>query len=169
MTAPPGDEPSVIRLDIKRADVSELVMGDDALKASALMVALGDRAPELLKQATGRRYPQGVSLFAKDDATDSLFLVLKGEVRLFLQQGNERVELGVAGRGDVLGEAEVLEGGGPRRYCASAAVDVDAIEIPRLALLDVGEAQRSVLKFLNGVRTQRHAALEAMADFLKRW
>jgi|CXWL01.1.fsa_nt_gi CRP-like cAMP-binding protein len=169
MTDSGGDDPSVIRLDLKRADLSELIGADDWLKGSPLMVALGESAPELLKQATGRRYPQGVSLFAKDDGTDSLFLVLKGEVRLFLQQGKDRVELGVAGRGDVVGEAEVLEGHGPRGYSASAAVDVDAVEIPRLALLDVGEAQRTLLKFLNSVRTQRRAALETMSDFLQRW
>ncbi|MBX7114635.1 MAG: cyclic nucleotide-binding domain-containing protein [Myxococcaceae bacterium] len=163
------DNSGVVRVDLKRADLSELVKSDSWLKDAPLLLALGDAAGQVLHQATGRRYPQGVSLFARDDDSDSLFLVLKGEVRLFLQQGTERVELGVAGRGDVLGEAEVLDGHGPRGYSAAAAVDVDAVEIPRLALLDVGDSQRTLLKFLNGVRTQRRAALEAMADFLQRW
>lgn len=163
------DDGNVIRVDLKRADLSELVRADDWLKASGLILALGDQAWPVLKSATGRRYPQGVSLFAKGATGDSLFWVLKGEVRLFTQAGTDRVELGVAGRGDVVGEAEVLEGRGPRSYFAAASTDVDAVEIPRLALLDVGKAKGSLLKFLNGVRTQRAAALETMSDFLNRW
>ncbi len=162
----------VIKLELKRANVSELVMTDLTLKAAPFVLALGHSAPRFFEQAVGRRYPNKVALFREGDSSDGLFFVLKGSVRITAAApgDGEVTELGVAVRGDVAGEAEVLSGKGPRTETAIADGDVDAVEIPRAALLDHSKRlQFQVEVYLKELHQQRRMALELMKDFLNQW
>jgi CRP-like cAMP-binding protein len=162
----------VIKLELKRANVSELVLTDPTLKAAPLVLALGHHAPRFFEHGVGRRYPSKAALFRAGDSSDSLFFVLKGSVRITAAApgDGEAIELGVAGRGDVAGEAEVLSGQKSRTESAVADGDVDAVELPRTALLDHSKRlQFQVEVYLKQVHQQRRMALELMKDFLNRW
>lgn len=159
----------MVKLALKRADLSDLVASDPGLRQTPFIKALGGLAEAVLKQGTARRYPNHAVLFQQGDAGSSLFFVLKGEVRLSGRKGSESVELGTAGWGDVFGEAEVLSGATARSGFAVAQGDVDVAEFPRGALLDRGQLLRALAGFLEPITVARTAALHEMTDFMNRW
>lgn len=157
-----------IRVELKRADVAELVLKHELLRACPLVVALGDRAAAILGTGVGRRYPEGTTIFHQGQAGDSVFLVLRGEVRLTRSQDQAPVELGVAGQGDVFGESELLA---PKERACSAYAgnDVDAVELSRAKLLQRGQLPMELHAFLTDVQTQRRKAQDELSQFLDRW
>ena len=159
----------VTRVELKRADIGELVMGDDLLRTAPVVKAMGERAREVIKLGVGRRYPDKVPVFKQADAGDSLFLVLRGEARLFAASGQDTVEVGAAVKGEVFGEDEILGSGGARSLSAIAAGDLDVVELPRQALVDCGRERPALWKVLRELLERRRAARDEIAAFLNRW
>ena len=159
----------LLRLELKRADAAELVSSDRTLAGSAFVRALGSRASEVLAKGTVRRYPDRVIVFQQNDEGTSLFLVLAGEARLYARKHSDTVELGVAHKGDVLGEAEVLSGCCSRQSSVIAQGQLDLVELSREALMP-GRALTSALQAALGeIHRDRSAKLDEMTDFLNRW
>ena len=170
--APPFRVPTgsqVTKLALKRAEVGDLVMADEALRAAPFIKALGAKHQDLLLHGTARRYPHNAVLFQQGDSGASLFFVLKGEVRLSARKGPDSVELGTATRGEVFGEAEILSGETLRTSFAVAQTDVDAAEFPREAFLESGRLLHELATFLGPIKAARQTALLEMTDFLNRW
>jgi CRP/FNR family cyclic AMP-dependent transcriptional regulator len=74
----------------------------------------------------------GEILFNENDVADSLFIIQKGQVRLFKPKGKGFVELAVLRSGEVIGEMAYFDedGSGRKRSCsASAITSVEVIEI----------------------------------------
>lgn len=74
----------------------------------------------------------GEILFNDGDTADSLFIIQKGQVRLFKPKGKGFVELAVLRAGEVIGEMAYFDedGSGRKRSCsASAITPVEIIEI----------------------------------------
>jgi CRP/FNR family cyclic AMP-dependent transcriptional regulator len=74
----------------------------------------------------------GEILFNDGDAADSLFIIQKGQVRLFKPKGKGYIELAVLRSGEVIGEMAYFDedGSGKKRSCsASAITPVEIIEI----------------------------------------
>lgn len=161
-----GDQ--VIRVKLERADVAGLVLHDPLLKVAPFVLALADRAEAVLKLGRGRRVQEGASIFGAGQTGDSLFFVLRGEVRLATQRDGATVELGVAGRGDCFGEREVLSPG-PRGCAAHAGAEVDLVELPRAALLVKGQLPIELMAHLKELDQRRAAALDELSSFLDRW
>lgn len=169
MSTPPGGKSSVVKVALKRADLWELVSQDQILKTSAFVIALGNQAEARLKAATARRHPDRAILYQQGDAGNALYFVLKGEVRLSARKGNDLVDLGTAGRGDVFGETEVLSGESLRGSAAVAHGEVDVAEFPRDSFYDRGVLWKSIGGLLEPLKKARLAALSDMADFMNRW
>lgn len=165
-----GDNTPVVKLDLKRAEAAELIAADPLLAGSPFARALG---PAALQRVSGkaviRRFPDKVVLMQQGDAGQSLFFVLKGDVRLFARKAADAVELGHAHRGEVLGEGEVLDGSNARAMSAVAQGQVDVVELPRDVLLEHGALAPAVKTLLEQVRAKRREALDEMTDFLNRW
>jgi CRP-like cAMP-binding protein len=166
-TPPPKD--SVVKIALKRADIGALVSADEALRTSGFVKALGRLSDSVLKQGTARRYPDRTVLFQQGDSGNSLFFVLRGEVRMSGRKGTDVVELGSAVLGDVFGEVEVLSGEASRNSSAVAQGEVDVAEFPRASFLQQGRVVREVLMFLQPIQQSRQKALHEMTDFLNRW
>lgn len=164
-----GDNTPVVKLDLKRADAAELIGTDPVLAASPFARAVGAELKRASEKAVIRRFPDKVVLMQQGDTGQSLFFVLKGDVRLFARKGGDTVELGTAHRGEVLGEAEVLDGTSARSCTAVAHGEVDAVEMPREALLRAGALLPAVAAHLAEVRARREKALDELTDFLNRW
>lgn len=158
-----------LRVELKRADVRELVAADPVLAAAQVLQVLGPRADEVLRAGTARRYADQAALFTQEEEGCSLFFVLKGEVKLLRLASKEQIELGQATRGDVLGERELLRGTSPRWCSASARGPVDAVELPREALLQHGAVPLALATYLRAVQQEREKACDALAEFLNRW
>ncbi len=169
MSTPPDGRAPVVKLALKRADTCELVRTDEVLKAAPFVKALGAKADAVLTIGVARRYPDRAVLFQQGDAGNSLFFVLRGEVRLSARKGADMVELGAARRGEVFGEGELLTGEPLRATSAVAQGDVDAVEIPREALLENGALPRGMAELLRPIKEARLKALSEMTDFMDRW
>lgn len=163
------DYTPVLRLDLKRADVAELVLQDIELKDCPFVRALGPAAIDILKQGVARRYHDRVVVFHTGDEGGSLFFVLNGEVRLFARKEADGVELKPVRRGGVLGETEVLTASTKRSASAVAHGHVDIVELSRASLLKDGHLLGPVKAHLEAVRSERAKALDELADFLNRW
>jgi CRP-like cAMP-binding protein len=162
-------ETPVVKVELKRADAAELVRLDRLLLASDLVRSLGARVDEVLAQAVVQRYPDRMVVFQQNESGSSLYLVLAGEIRLVGRKLTDGVDLGLATKGQVLGEGEVLEGAATRRSSAVALGVADLAEIPRSALLQRGALPPMVKATLERVRAQRARTLDEMTDFLDRW
>ena len=79
-----------------------------------------------------RTLKAGEILFNEGEFADSLFIIQKGQIRLYKPKGKGFVELAVLRTGEVIGEMAYFDedGSGRKRSCsASAVTPVDVIEI----------------------------------------
>ena len=165
----PPDFTPVTRVELKRADIGEMVMSDELLRSAPVVRAMGEGAKALIKAGLGRRYPDKVPVFRQAETGDSLFLVLKGEARLFAVSGEDTVEVGSAGKGEVFGEDEILNGKGVRSLSAIAAGELHAVELPYRAVFDCGRERPNLNLYLKELHARRRAARDEIAAFLDRW
>ncbi len=171
MSQLPNGKP-VVRIELKRADVAELVNGDPVLKLSAFVSALGPGADAVLRAGTPLRVAAKGLLFAQGQPGHSVFFVLRGEVRLVARNegSDDAFDVGAAHPGGFVGEAEVLGGGGMRAFSAVADTAVEALELPRVSLTSAkGELPAVLQAVLEEARKTRAASLSEMNDFLNRW
>lgn len=77
-------------------------------------------------------YQPGEMIFSVKDTAKSLFIIQKGQIRLFIPKGKGYVDLAVLRPGEVIGEMAYFYGEKAKmRSCSAAAVNtVELIEIP---------------------------------------
>ena len=165
-----SDLTALTRMSLKRLDASELVMGDELLRSSALVKMLGgETARALLRQAITRRYADNVAVYKQAQTGDSLFLIVRGQARLFAQLGSDTVELGSAVKGELIGESELLAASVERSSSAVAFGELDAVELPKAEFSNRVEGCARLFDYLRELNQRRRATSDEMADFLKRW
>lgn len=77
-----------------------------------------------------KTFKPGDILFNENDNADSLFIIQRGQIRLFRPKGRGFVEIGVLRAGEVIGEMAFFDEKATRRSCsASAMVTTDMVEI----------------------------------------
>lgn len=105
----------------------------DALAACRLFAGLDERTLDLLTDALrSRRYRRDEVIFHVDDPGDSLFVVIKGSVKITLSadDGTEPAILTTIGPGGFFGELALLDGA-PRSATAVAMDPVEALVLRR--------------------------------------
>jgi CRP-like cAMP-binding protein len=152
-----------IRIKLERVDVTQRVEADPLLKSSELVKLLGTN---ILKQGVAKRFGGRAALFRQNEPGESLFFVLSGDVRLYATAQAEGSELGTVAAGEVVGESELMSGLAPRCCSAIAQGDVDAVELPRGALVP---HLKKLEPYLTRLQQSRRAKLDEMNDFLNRW
>ncbi len=83
-----------------------------------------------------RSLKTGEILFNDGDNAESLFIIQKGQIRLFKPKGKGFIELAVLRTGEVIGEMAFFDddGSGKKRSCSASAISgVDIVEISFLA------------------------------------
>ncbi len=88
-------------------------------------------ASDVLNKRSGLKiYEQGQVLFNEGDVADSLFIIQKGQVRLYRPKGKGFVEIAVLRAGEVIGEMAYFDEQSRTRSCSAAAiVKTEVIEI----------------------------------------
>ena len=79
-----------------------------------------------------RALKPGEVIFNDGDVADSLYIIQKGQIRLFKPKGKGFIEIGVLRSGEVIGEMAFFDedGSGKKRSCSAAALTpVEIIEI----------------------------------------
>lgn len=83
-----------------------------------------------------RQMKSGEILFNDGDAAESLYIIQKGQIRLFKPKGKGFIEIGILRSGEVIGEMAFFDedGSGRKRSCSAAALSqVEIIEISFVA------------------------------------
>lgn len=87
--------------------------------------------------ASTRRLRRGQLLFSEGEASDHLFVVVSGRIKVLLSSPRgEELILTVVGPGDALGELSVLDGQ-PRSATAEALDDTELLVLPAAGLRDL--------------------------------
>lgn len=77
-----------------------------------------------------KHFRQGEVLFREKDPAESLFIIQKGQVRLFVQKGKGYVDIAILRVGEVIGEMAYFDDKASRRSCsAEAMTNLEAVEI----------------------------------------
>lgn len=87
-------------------------------------------AGEAKKKSGLKTFKAGESLFKENENAESLYIIQKGQVRLFRPKGRGYVDLAVLRTGEVIGEMAYFDQEASRRSCsAEAIVSTEVIEI----------------------------------------
>ncbi len=170
----PGPKSSgVIRVELRRVDLQELLAIDPLIGKATVFTAVGAvDTRRLVAAAVARRFGPGQAIFGEGSEGDSLFIVLRGEIALTRVQGETTVEIGAVPKGEFFGEAEVLGPSTSRAYTASAAPTAglaDVAELPHALVAQLAEKHVGLYALLRETRDARAKARDELADFLKRW
>lgn len=86
----------------------------------------------------------GEILFNDGDNADSLFIIQKGQVRLFKPKGKGFIELAVLRAGEVIGEMAYFDedGSGRKRSCSASAIT--GVEIIEISFVAFGKTMQSL-------------------------
>ena len=86
------------------------------------------------KKSGMRVFKPGDLLFNQNDPADSLYIIQKGQIRLYIPKGRGFVDLAILRAGEVIGEMGFFDEKSKRRSCSAAAiVTTEVIEISYLA------------------------------------
>lgn len=68
------------------------------------------------------QFKAGEVLFNQNDPADSLYIIQKGQIRLYIPKGQGFVEIAILRAGEVIGEMAYFDDRGSRRSCSAAAI-----------------------------------------------
>ncbi|MEX0749857.1 MAG: Crp/Fnr family transcriptional regulator [Dehalococcoidia bacterium] len=89
-----------------------------------------DDLRSLARAAVRRSFAAGEIMFLRGEPGDSVFAIVSGRVRVFVEGSSGDVVLGTRGEGDVLGEMSLLDGM-PRSASVRAIDDVTALYVAK--------------------------------------
>lgn len=104
-----------------------------------------EEAGRILASSVARRFRDGGAVFRQGEQGQSIYLVLKGEVRL-TTGGSDGEIIDVARKGDLFGEGELCAAREARACTALASGDVDVVELPAALLKEVGRANPKLVE-----------------------
>lgn len=105
--------------------------------AELFAAATPEQVAELADLCVVRKLRRGQLLFSEGDASEDLYVVSSGRVKVLLSSARgEELILTVVGSGDALGELSVLDGL-PRSATAQALDDTDLLVLPAPALREL--------------------------------
>jgi hypothetical protein len=107
------------------------------LRSEALFDCMNDTQLEhVLKNAQIHRYGRGERLIQEGDASDSMFVMLRGTAAVSVAQNGTGVKVGVMRQGDCFGEFSLLTGE-PRSATVRAENDCEVLEISKPVMAEV--------------------------------
>ena len=116
-------------------------------------------APAKQKKSGIRTFAPGEVLFHENDPANSLYIIQKGQVRLYRPKGRGFVDLAILRSGEVIGEMAYFDEKSTRRSCSAAAiVSTDVIEISFVAFA----------KTMEGLNPWFKTIINTLADRLRK-
>lgn len=111
------------------------------------------------KKSGLKTYKAGDVLFNEGDVAESLFIIQRGQIRLYRPKGRGFVEIGVLRAGEVIGEMAYFDEKARRRSCSAAAmVSTEMVEISFVAFE----------KTLQGLNPWFKTIINTLADRLRK-
>ncbi len=150
-------------------DLSEDDTRSHEIETSTLFTMFEPAAlEELLTSTHLHRYQGGDVIVSEGEPGESLFLIVDGEVKVFIQgQDRKPIQLNRLGPGDLFGEVSVLLGK-PRTATITACGDVSALEVIRTDVQRIASRHPRVLKVLKDFCDRRsQGAVETLIGRLQ--
>jgi CRP/FNR family cyclic AMP-dependent transcriptional regulator len=99
---------------------------------------------EIQSKSGLRSLKTGEILFNDSDPAESLFIIQRGQIRLFKPKGKGFIEIGVLRAGEVIGEMAYFDddGSGKKRSCSASAIT--GVEIVEISFLAFGKTMQSL-------------------------
>lgn len=165
------DGTPVTKVELRRASLVEICQADEVVRSCAFFQTLTPaECGRLVSASVALRFPDRAPVYRQGDDGQSMFLVLRGEVRLVCSgAGTQSVEFEVARKGDTFGEAELVGSSTVRSYSALAVGDVDVVQLPPAALMEVGRGNSRLVALVREIHDRRRATTQEMTAFLSRW
>ncbi len=116
-----------------------------------------------------RQVPSGVPIFVEGMASDALFVVKSGRLRILLKEeaGADR-EIGALGEGAALGQLSLLHAGGTRLATAVASVAAEVVEIRARDFLKLqAQKPQACLKLMMAIAAQLGRSLGQNREVLR--
>jgi len=115
-----------------------------------------------------RTYRKGETIFSSSEPCDRVFLLQSGLVSLFVQKGEDRVEVAKAAAPQIIGE-EALWGGRGRDVSAVALNDTQAIELSVAEAKSIIEGSPGIVKHLlrSVLKRQKDQSASVLAHALE--
>lgn len=135
------------------------------LKDIPLFSGLEDNEIAALEKATIRKkFQKNAILFSEGDATDSLYIIRTGKVKIIIndEEGRE-VILSILGPGEHFGEMALLDNG-PRSACAMTKEPTEVLIIRKKDLMNVFSSSPIVFNLLKGLTNRLRKATKKIED-----
>lgn len=111
------------------------------------------------KKSGIRKFRQGQVIFKENDPAQSLYIIQKGQIRLYRPKGRGFIDLAILRSGEVIGEMAYFDEKSSRRSCSAAAVvTTEVIEISFVAFK----------KTMAGLNPWFKTIINTLADRLRR-
>jgi small-conductance mechanosensitive channel len=125
------------------------------LRSEALFDCMNDAQLEnVLKNAQIHRYGRGERLIREGDASDSMFVMLRGTAAVSVAKNGTHVRVGAMRQGDCFGEFALLTGE-PRSATVRAENDCEVLEISKLVMAEVLRESPEYLTALSELLAKR--------------
>jgi small-conductance mechanosensitive channel len=125
------------------------------LRSEALFDCMNDTQLEnVLKHAQIHRYGRGERLIREGDASDSMFVMLRGTAAVSVARNGTGVKVGVMRQGDCFGEIALLTGE-PRSATVRAENDCEVLEIGKPIMAEVLRESPECLTALSDLLAKR--------------
>ena len=109
----------------------------DLIKEVPMFASFGDTEQQnLADRAVEIVVPRDGYLFRENDRGDSLFIIVRGAIKVIKTINGKAATLGVLGGGDIIGEMALLKGE-PRFASARAATNVTLIKISKISVDEI--------------------------------
>jgi small-conductance mechanosensitive channel/CRP-like cAMP-binding protein len=125
----------------------------------------GDCRKSLVAVMREVRYGAGEPILREGDPGDSLYVIHRGEVDVFVDADGSRARLATLGAGDFFGEMSLMTGERRRASCA-ARTDTTCYVIDQAAFRCVTEARPSVVEEVSAILAERETELVASREGL---
>ena len=132
-------------------------MHEDTLARVDLFIGLEKKDLQVLaKSCQERKYSAGSKLISQGDTGVGLYVIINGTVRITQANNPDRAEeeLGIAGKGSVLGEMALLDDL-PRSATVTAIDDVTALLLPIWDIRTILQSHPEIAVKLLGVLSRR--------------
>jgi len=125
------------------------------LRSEALFDCMNDTQLEnVLKNAQIHRYGRGERLIREGDASDSMFVMLRGTAAVSVAKNGTHVRVGAMRQGDCFGEFALLTGE-PRSATVRAENDCEVLEISKPVMAEVLRESPEYLTALSALLAKR--------------
>jgi CRP-like cAMP-binding protein len=113
---------------------------------------------------TNKVLNEGQVLFKTGDKSDGMYLIRKGELRVYLEQDGKEVTLATIGEGGMIGEMALFDNM-PRSASVKAT---KATEVTLISLEDFGKLMKQIPKWFVGLMSALSGRLRTTNDRLKK-